>query len=262
MTMGLLTVLATPAVAQSVVQSYSSVGSVQAGMIVQLVGAGAIESLPQSSASKMFGVVINPNDTSVTLSSNSASAQTFVATSGTYNVLVSNQDAAIHTGDYITISSITGIGMRAGSSDQIVLGKAAGNFDGVNNTVGSTKVNYSNGHSATIELGLIPVAINVEHNPLDQSTQSSLPGFLQRAGQSLTNKPVSNGRLYISLAVLIITTIIAGSLLYGGVRSSITAIGRNPLSKQSITKSLIQVTFTSLIVFIIGLFAVYLLLRF
>src|SRR5665213_1379218 len=70
MTIGLSTVLATPAAAQSVVQSYGVVGSLQTGMIVELAGAGDVEALSQTSANKMFGVVINPTDTTVTLSSN------------------------------------------------------------------------------------------------------------------------------------------------------------------------------------------------
>ena len=262
MTIGLSTVLATPAAAQSVVQSYGVVGSLQTGMIVELAGAGDVEALSQTSANKMFGVVINPTDTTVTLSSNNAADQTFVATTGTYDVLVSNQDGVINVGDYVTISSITGIGMRAGSSDQIVLGKATQAFTGTSDSVGSDTIKQSNGHSTTIQLGRIAVNITVIRNPLLQPSQSDVPSFLQRAGQSLTNKPVSSGRVYIGLAVLIVTMIIAGSLLYGGVRSSITAIGRNPLSRKSVIRSLIQVTFTSLIVFIIGLFAVYLLLRF
>ena len=54
---------------------------------------------------------------------------------------------------------------------------------------------------------------------------------------------------------------IAGSLLYSGIRSSVISIGRNPLSKESITKSLLQIILTSIIIFLIGLFGVYLLLR-
>jgi hypothetical protein len=50
-------------------------------------------------------------------------------------------------------------------------------------------------------------------------------------------------------------------MFYIGVRSGITAIGRNPLSKKDITKGLLQVILASMVVFIIGLFAVYLLLK-
>jgi multisubunit Na+/H+ antiporter MnhB subunit len=94
-----------------------------------------------------------------------------------------------------------------------------------------------------------------------QNTRPNLPNFLITAGQTVANRPVSESRVYISLVILGISAVIAGSMLYAGIRSSIISIGRNPLSKRSIIRSLIQVTLTSLIVFIIGLFAVYLLLR-
>ncbi len=110
-------------------------------------------------------------------------------------------------------------------------------------------------------IGQVPVAIDIGRNPLLQTTVANLPGFLQRASQSIANKPVNSIRVYLSLVVLAISALIAGSLLYGGVRSGVAAIGRNPLSKRSIVRSLVQVTLTSLIIFIIGLFAVYLLLK-
>ena len=67
--------------------------------------------------------------------------------------------------------------------------------------------------------------------------------------------------MYIAAAIFFIGAFIAGAVLYAGIRSSITAIGRNPLSKKSILRGLLQVIFTSLIVFIISVFGVYLLLK-
>ena len=54
---------------------------------------------------------------------------------------------------------------------------------------------------------------------------------------------------------------IAGSLIYSAVRSSLIAIGRNPLSKKSIIRGLFQVVIIGLMVFLSGIFGVYLLLR-
>ena len=65
----------------------------------------------------------------------------------------------------------------------------------------------------------------------------------------------------LSLLIFLASVVIAGSMLYAGVHSSMISIGRNPLSKQSIVRSMIQVIVTSFIVFIIGIFGVYLLLK-
>ena len=77
----------------------------------------------------------------------------------------------------------------------------------------------------------------------------------------VTSEPVSAFRIYASLTVMVLTFILGGSLLYSGVRTSLTSIGRNPLARHSILQSLLQVVLVSIIIFTIGLFAVYLLLK-
>jgi len=249
--------------AQSVVQSYGSSTNLEVGLIVELQpnSSSNVKVLTQANATRMFGVVVNPNNAAVSISSSNSAYPTYVATTGNYQVLVNNENGSIRVGDYITISSINGVGMKAEASDQIIIGKALSNFSGTSDSLGSTILKNSNGRTSTVQLGLVDVSIAIAHNPLQQSTRPDLPSFLLSAGKTVANKPVSEGRIYISLVILGISAIISGSMLYAGIRSSIIAIGRNPLSKRSIIRSLIQVTLTSLIVFILGLFAVYLLLR-
>ena len=68
-------------------------------------------------------------------------------------------------------------------------------------------------------------------------------------------------KMYVSVAIMAMSIVIAGILLYAGVRGSIISIGRNPLSKRSILRGLMQVIIGGVLVLIIGLFTVYLLLR-
>ena len=257
-----LTLFAGTALAAStVVQSYATDSSLQVGTIVELKASSTntVKPLPQTNAIKMFGVTVSAADTPVTLSSGSTANQSFVANGGTYSTLVSNQAGAIKTGDYITISSIDGVGMKAGEADSMVLGKAVAAFNGSSDSLGSATLS-GGGQQKTVQLGRVAVSIDIMHNPLMQP--SNVPSFLHHIAQSVSDKPVSAARVYLCLVMFIISAIIAGSLLYAGVRSSITAVGRNPLSKTSIVRSLVQVILTSLIIFILGLFAVYLLLRF
>jgi hypothetical protein len=249
--------------AQSVAQGYGASSQLSPGIIVQLDTANAnnVEPLTSGNASKMFGVVIDANASPVSLSDGSTGTQVYVVTTGTYDVLVSNQNGVIRAGDYITISSLDGTGMKADTSSPLVLGKAADSFDGKTNVLNSTTLKNSNGGQVSIAIGRIPVEIAIGRNPLLESSLPNLPGFLSRATENVANKPVSTSRAYLGLAILLVSAVIAGSLLYGGVRSGFVAIGRNPLAKKSIVRNLVQVTFTSLIIFIIGLFAVYLLLK-
>ena len=84
---------------------------------------------------------------------------------------------------------------------------------------------------------------------------------LRRASEAIAGKPVSPARVYISIIVLLAAAAIAGSLIYSAVRSSVIAIGRNPLSKRSIIRGLFQVVIIGILVFLSGVFGVYLILN-
>ncbi len=249
--------------AQEVPQGYGSEQTLQKGLIVSLKpGDGSkVVALTQPTINAMFGVVVSANDSPVNLSVNSAGTQVYVATTGQYDVLVSTQNGPIANGDYITISALDGVGMKAGDSQAFVIGKALQGFDGRTGTESTAQLTDASGNKVLVSLARIPVNIGVARNPNLKITVSNLPGFLQKAAQSVANKPVNDSRIYISLVALLASMLIAGSLLYAGVRSSITAVGRNPLAKTSITRSLLQVSMLALIIFLIGIFAVYLLLK-
>ena len=77
----------------------------------------------------------------------------------------------------------------------------------------------------------------------------------------IAEKPVSPIRIYLSIGVASISVIAAIAIIYAGVRSGVISIGRNPMSKKSIFRALIETILTSLLILIIGMFAVYLLLK-
>lgn len=251
------------AAAQAVAQSYGSDTPLDPGMIVQLDPSNASRVSPatQNNAARIHGVVVSPNSTPVTLTQNSASRQVYVATSGNYQVLVSDQNGTIRTGDYISISAVAGVGMKANGTQMVVLGKALNDFDGSTNVVGITSV-ADHGHKLALHLGYVAVDISLSHNPLYQPTKSAqVNSFLQKFGRSIADKEVSLLRIYLSIGILLITALIAGALLYAGVRTGMVALGRNPLARQSIMHSLLQVVLTSLSVLLAGVFAVFLVLK-
>ena len=257
-----------PVAAQTVgggsVQGYSSETPLDTGTIVQLTGkdANQVKIAKQAELQNMFGVVVDKNSLSVTLSSEALKNETFVAASGTYNVLVSTQGGPIVSGDYVTLSSVNGVAMKAGTEEKTVFGRANGPFDGKGITLGSTVLKDVNGNTnQTVKLGSVPVTIDIKKNPNDKSTKSDLPEFLQRLGQQIAEKEVSPIRIYLSLGITLISILAAIAILYSGVRNGVISIGRNPMSKKSIFRALLEVILTSILILIIGLFAVYLLLR-
>jgi hypothetical protein len=242
-------------------QGYSSTSSLQYGLIVQLTGKDVVGPATEAKAANMYGVTVNPNQLSYTVSSSNLQNETYVATSGTYDLLVSTQNGPIAVGDYVTISSIDGVGMEAGTSNTTVFGRAAEAFTAKSANAGSETLKNSAGVTQTVAIGEIPVAVQIEHNPSKISTTENLPKTLQRIGQAIADKPISPIKIYLSIAITIASISTAVSVLYSGVRGSQIAIGRNPMSKRSIFRSLFSIILAGFIILMIGFFAVYLLLK-
>jgi len=246
------------------VQGYASGSILDTGTIVQLTGKDSkhIKIATQSELQNMFGVTVDRNQLPLALSNAELENETFVAVSGTYNVLVSTQGGPIVAGDYVTLSSVNGVAMKASTEQKTVFGRATGSFDGKNLVLGTTTLKDSTGQmNKTVTLGSIPVDVDIKHNPNIKSTKVKVPELLERIGLAIAEKEVSPIRIYLSLAITVVSLIAAIAVLYGGVRSGVISIGRNPMSKKSIFRALIQVILTSLLILIIGLFAVYLLLK-
>lgn len=261
--LSLLAVVSThfPLFAQALTQGYGSDQITQRGMLIQLKkdDPSKVEAVKQATADKLFGVVVDVNDAPVTLSSDGK--KVFIATAGKFDVMVSTQNGPIKAGDYITVSAIDGIGMKAGSKEPIIIGRALGDFDGAINKIGVSQVKSSDGTNKEVTIGRVQTDVVVAGNPLLKAEQPNVPEALRKAAEAIAGKPVNAVRIYTSMFVFIVSTVVATILLYGGVRSAIISIGRNPLGKKSIIRGMFQVIITGLIVFISGVFGVYLLLR-
>ena len=245
------------------VQSYASDTPLQKGTIVVLTGndANRVKIATVDDIQNMFGVVVDRNQLPLTVTNGSIQNETFVAASGTYNVLVSNQAGTIAAGDYVTLSAVAGVAMQASDNQVPVFGRAHAPFDGKTNLLGTSVLKDSTGKEINVAIGAIPVTIDIKNNPNHKSTETNVPDFLKRVGQAIAEKPVSEVRLYIGVGIATVSIITSIAVLYAGVRNSIISIGRNPMSKKSIFRALIEVILTSALILIIGLFAVYLLLK-
>ena len=246
------------------VRGYAADKPLDVGTIVQLADGKAdrVKIATQSEAQNMFGVTVDRAQLPLAVSGGGRKNETFVAVSGTYNVLVSTQGGPIAPGDYVTLSALHGVAMKASTEQKTVFGRAAAAFDGNGVTLGSATLKDSGGKAgATVKLGSIPVTIDIRANPNEKSTKVQVPEFLERVGQAIAEKEVSPVRVYLSTGITIVSLIAAIAVLYAGIRNAVIAIGRNPMSKKSIFRALLQVILTSVLILIIGLFAVYLLLK-
>jgi hypothetical protein len=247
----------------TVTQSYNAAASVLPGMIVELKPKDPSTVVPLASKdiSSMFGVVVPASSADIVLTpASSAAQQVLVATSGNYSVLVSNQDGVIKAGDYITVSALDGIGMKADVSQPETVGQAGGSFDGRNNVVGSIAVKNSLGHSTTVAIGHITVNVHLAANPLYQKNADSLPGFLNRIADDAAGQPVKTVRVGLAAMVVAASFLITAGIFFANIRTSMQAIGRNPLAKQAIGRSTVWGMVAGLVVFGIGIGAAYLIL--
>ena len=248
--------------AQTITQGYDVESDVviQKGMIVGLKKADArkVEAINNTQLDQLHGVIVGSADASFVLAEEKQ--KIYVASGGKFEVLVSDQNGVISQGDFIAVSPITGIGMRSDILQPIILGKAIEGFDGVEGKISDAVIKDDQGNDKKIQIGRILVDITVGKNPNAKNT-TNLPGFLKNASELIAGKPVNPLRVYLALAVLMVTSGVSGALIYSGIRSSMIAIGRNPLSKKSILKGLAQVVIVSMIIFITGVFGVYLLVK-
>lgn len=243
-------------------QGYAATTPVDIGTIVTLdKDTQSVSPAKQAQLQNMFGVVVDRNQLAFAVSNSAIQNETYVAVSGTYNVLVSTQGGTINAGDYITLSSVDGIGMKASTEQKTVFGRAAGSFDGKSLTLGTTELKDSSGTAKTVTLGTVPVTINIQRNPNIKSTKVNVPNWLERLGVQIAEKQISPIRIYLSMGITAVSLITAIVMLYAGVRNAIIAIGRNPMTKRSVFRALLEVILTSILVLVIGLFAVYLLLK-
>lgn len=241
---------------QEFVRGYDSAAPLERGMLVRsdLSQPNSVTALTVDESESMLGVVIDPSDAPAAFSSEGE--QTFVATSGQYPILVSDLNGAIRPGDLLTMSPIDGVATKADKQQPVIVGKALSGFDNNSDVLNRTSVNGRN-----TSLGRIIGEIGVAANPLYEVDSSYSPTLLRSIAESITDKPVSNTRLYISVAVMVMTTVLVVVLIYSGVKGGLVAIGRNPLSKNSIGKNILIIIVSATIIFSVGLLAVYLILK-
>jgi len=245
------------------VSSYAADAPIDNGRIVLLTGeqSNRVKIATQKDVNNMFGVVVDRTQLPLSVTNEGIENETFVAVSGTYNVLVSNQEGSINAGDYLTLSSLNGVAMRVGEEEVTVFGRANGNFNDSSVSLGTTTLKDSAGGTKTVKLGSVPVTIDIKTNPNHKSTDVNAPEFLKRVGEAVADKEVNPIRIYIGVAIAVISLIAAIAVLYAGIRSGVISIGRNPMSKKSIFRAILEVILTAALILIIGLFAVYLLLK-
>ncbi len=244
------------ATSSAISQSYqTNVSDITQGTLVSLATSksGLVVPASGSSASTLIGIAASKP--LVQLSSDKPGSVQ-VAVGGTVNALVSDINGPVKSGDKITASPISGIGMKATLTSEIV-GTAQTSLQSVKTVAKNFAT--TDGKNASVQVGLLPVAINVSY--YSATSQSSiaafLPPFLQSIANTLTGKQVSPLRVLLGTCALVLGFIAVTVMLYVAIRSQLISIGRNPLAESAIRKGLIDAIVAAIGVLIITVGVVY-----
>jgi hypothetical protein len=182
----------------------------------------------------VFGVVsLNP---ALYLSDESSPNETPVISQGEVFVRVSTINGSIKKGDYITTSTIPGVGQKA-TENGTVLGTASENY----------------AEKDTKKIGTIRVALHPHFAQLTNDITHNLLKSLTLGSTAAIESPMGALR-YIVAGFITLLSFFFGFRFFGRAsRSGVEAIGRNPLASKSI---LISVWLNATITIAIMLFGV------
>jgi hypothetical protein len=242
--------------ASSIAQGFQTKDSgVVSGAIVSLKDStpNTIELATPGNVQNIIGIA--GNKSLIELSNGTGTVQ--VVTDGTTSALVSDINGEVKTGDRITASPISGVGMKATASG-VVVGTAQANLSGV--TTHAQQVTDKKGKTVTVKIGSIPVQVDKVFYQAPNDDNSFLPPVLTDFASSVAGHAVSPVRIVAASLLVTLLFITVAILLYSSVRSSIISIGRNPLSEQAVHKSLLEVGLTIVGVLVFTVIVVYLIL--
>jgi hypothetical protein len=224
-------------------------------VVLQKNSSDQVSAATTANVSNILGVVTNSDNSLLTLS-NGQSNQIQVATSGIVQVLVSDINGGIATGDQITASPISGVGMKATDNVKVV-GIAQGDL--VKSKEGAQSYTDKQGKKHPVQIGQIPVLISVSYF-YKQPDKTIIPSAIQNVANALAGKKVSSLPILISAAIFLVTLIVVVSIIYSMIHSSIISVGRNPMSQSAIYRDLVQMSALVLVILGVAFLSIYMIL--
>jgi hypothetical protein len=204
---------------------------------------------------QLIGVIAG-NDSLIVVDEGGGPVQ--VATTGSATALVSTLNGDIRVGDQIGVSAFDGVGMKALPGSRVI-GLAQTAFNGGTDGATTEQITDKSGkkHSVKVGYAQVSIAISTNANALTTANLTSL----QKVAKSLTGHTVSNTRVLISLAVAIIAMLALIVLIYASIYGSIVSIGRNPLAKYAVFRTLGSVLGLAFLTAAVSSLTIYFLLR-
>jgi hypothetical protein len=256
--LALLSLSPVGAASANISHSYHASGSIANGSIVSLDPnrADYVQSANVTNGSRLSGVAVASNDS--LLAVDAATGMTQVATSGTVTTLVSNLNGTIAVGDQIAVSPVNGVGMKA-LPGSYVIGLAQTAFDGSNSGAQTEQITDKSGKAVQVRVGDISLSLAVGRD--NAAADGVQLNSLQKLAQNLTGRTVSTVRVVVSLVVAFVALLSLVTLIYASIYGSIISIGRNPLAKYAVFRTLRSVLGMAVLTAVIASLTIFFLLR-
>jgi hypothetical protein len=239
-------------------RSYIATGPITNGSLVSLDPhhSDQVELANSDNGSRLLGVVL-PSDESL-IAIDAAAGKVQVATSGTVNVLVSTLGGSIEVGDEVGVSPFSGIGMKAGPGLRIA-GLAQTDFNQNSAGAANRTVTDKEGKKNRLTIGYVRLSIAIASS--NSSSSGEQLNSLQRFVQSVTGRTVPTIRIALSIIVALTALLVLVTLTYAAIYGSIVSIGRNPLAKYAVFRTLGAVIGMGLLTAAVASVSIFFLLR-
>jgi hypothetical protein len=257
-TLALLSLATASASSPNISHSYQAAKGVNNGSLVSLdpSRSGFVEPANTANDGQLLGVAVATNDSLVAIDPGPGQVQ--IATSGGATALVSTLNGDIHVGDAVGVSPFGGIGMKALLGSRVI-GLALAPFNAQTPGATTQQVTNKRGKTTAVKVGYarVNIAIGVNASALSTSNLNTL----QQAVKTLTGHTVATSRITISLVVALVAIIALITLVYASIYGSIVSVGRNPLAKYAVFRTLGSVLGLAVLTTVIAGLLIFFLLR-
>jgi hypothetical protein len=141
-----------------------------------------------------------------------------------------------------------------------VVGVAETPFNAHSPSAAQENVTDITGKSHNINVGYVVMTVDIGSGA-GTGAGGNQPNLLQKLVKDITGHTISTARIVISLIVSIVALLTLVTMIYASIHGSIISMGRNPLAKSAIYKSLSVVFVMSLITVGVACSVVYFLLK-
>ncbi|MEK7059425.1 MAG: hypothetical protein AAB971_01570 [Patescibacteria group bacterium] len=238
--------------------SYHSSKSIVNGSIVGLdpKKTDYVQAASTKDGSRLLGVAVASNDSLLAVDATADTIQ--VATSGIVTTLVSTLNGNINVGDQVAVSPFTGVGMKALPGAHVI-GLAQTSFTGKSDGATTQEIANKDGKKTKVAIGYIRLTIAVGTGNI--SSSEAMLNSLQKIAKALTGRTISTVRVVVALLVALVGLATLVTLIYAAIYGSIISVGRNPLAKYAIFRTLSSVLAMAVLTGVVVAATIFFLLR-